>query len=643
MDTQNSDGKKNIQINIFESMQVDFNPEKPKRRRRVDDYDYNDPFLERFEGEFDAVELECKLENFFIYKGKIIEDPKRIARKYNNSLKKQKLFDKMQNNDQEIIEDPSKILQFEFEKKLIKSTNQNCKYRKDLKFDNALLWVMFVRNTSSEFERYLRYKVIYAFKQEGYVPTLDCSPISEDNSFDVEFKSLHSRIELCFKNFMECAACSKNFSADMKNFEKLKDELFVEEMIDFALMYVAFYVCKTERNVKHVKNLAIEYLSTMLPEKCTNKIKIKHYILKNISLRVESSGYDLEKVLAGEFMLKEDNSKTSMIMKNNDRGTETKNKNTPISSKSINNPKNLEVFVKSTNNSPTAKFSGKTKNNTEKAIKKIKKVASKIPQAFGILKSQRSNPSTEHNNLADSASNHEGASSTNTFEPSFNENSVSIGTDLNPSSNSINLLSGSGSSLFLDTSIKEKKNKQYFPPIFPVFSTSFLNTKHLKPGNSEKNKKTVVIESSLDNTASDAGNELKESLEYVNPTHSIEENIVYNVNNSDDRLEKVSEYINPTQLSNYKLSNYTVGDDLHKDRDNTSKVINQSFDMNSNTCISTNLPVFPGSEPVKSDDIHKNTFDAPENNALTLSANLNSTVIDDSNQDEDNHLTFNSS
>ncbi|ELA42507.1 uncharacterized protein VICG_00606 [Vittaforma corneae ATCC 50505] len=659
MDTQNSDERKNIQINIFESMQIDFKPEKLKKRRKVDDYDYNDPFLESFEGEFDVVELECKLENFFVYKGKITEDPKKIARKYNNSLKKQKLVDTIQNNEQEFNEDSSKMLQFEFEKRLIKSINQSCKYRKDPRFDNALIWMVFIRSTFSEFERYLKHKIIFAFKQEGYLSTLNCSSVLE-NDFETEFKSLHSKIESCFKNYMECASCDKNFSIDMKNFEKLKDELFVDEMIEFIILYIAFYVCKTEKSVKHVKNLAIEYLSTILPEKCTNKTKIKHYIFKNICLKVESSGYDLEKVLAGQFMLKECNSKSAISTKNDNQITKAKKIDTSIDSESMKSIQDLNAYIKPESNYPAVKSSRKVKSNAERVPQKTKKVMPKCSQAFDIPKSQMLNSSSRYKSyLTDSVDNSGSISSINIFEPSFNENSVSIGTDLNPSSNSINLLSGSGNSIFSNICTKEKKNKQYSPPTFPVFSTSFLNTNHFKLNNSGKNEKIVMIESSLENTIPSIGdihinNKLKGFLEYINPIHSIDENAIYNANdiNNVDSLKGSSEFINPVQLTNdkpidNKLLSYIATDGLSRKYEN-----NESLDSTLNGVgqfinlaaysDDKNLEILHNNECVNDHEVCKNTFDMPEKNLLTLSTNLNSTVIEDSSQDEDNHLTFNS-
>lgn len=68
---------KEYKINILESKEIDLGGAKHVKKVRGDDYDYEDGFLEPFEGDTDAVELECKLEDFFVYKGRMTEDAKK--------------------------------------------------------------------------------------------------------------------------------------------------------------------------------------------------------------------------------------------------------------------------------------------------------------------------------------------------------------------------------------------------------------------------------------------------------------------------------------------------------------------------------------------------------------------------------------
>ncbi|MCA9750462.1 MAG: hypothetical protein KC414_15230, partial [Romboutsia sp.] len=105
-----------FKINILDSKEINLCSEKPKKRRRADSYDYDDPFFESFEGELDPVEIECKLENFFIFKGKMDGNPKKISRKYRDIEKKKKLKERMVSIDNKIsFEVKREYLSFEKE------------------------------------------------------------------------------------------------------------------------------------------------------------------------------------------------------------------------------------------------------------------------------------------------------------------------------------------------------------------------------------------------------------------------------------------------------------------------------------------------------------------------------------------------
>lgn len=67
-----------IEFDVCESREVNVCPRDVRRKRRVDDYDYNDPFIEHFDGEDDAVEIEPHLQNFFIYEGQLHDKPSKV-------------------------------------------------------------------------------------------------------------------------------------------------------------------------------------------------------------------------------------------------------------------------------------------------------------------------------------------------------------------------------------------------------------------------------------------------------------------------------------------------------------------------------------------------------------------------------------
>ena len=294
---------KEIQINIFESMEIDLKPTKEKKRRRVDDYDYNDPFLESFEGEFDVVELECKLENFFVYKGKIDGEPKRIAKKYNNSIKKVGLLDSIANIEHKPVPQPLHVLHFEFEKKLAKVLNTSVKYKKESKFENILIWMVFVEEPASEFERYLKQRALHLYDPSRFEKV---SQLYDPSCF--ECCELKNEIENIFTNFLLIANNDNHFSSDKKTFNNFKEDAFIVEMLDFCIKYIKYYAAVTKESLQYIKNSALEYLNVMLPEQCTNKIRLKHYLSKVIHSRIINAGYDIDKVVIGEFVKADDGS-----------------------------------------------------------------------------------------------------------------------------------------------------------------------------------------------------------------------------------------------------------------------------------------------------------------------------------------------
>ncbi|EJW04956.1 hypothetical protein EDEG_00073 [Edhazardia aedis USNM 41457] len=81
----------NIPININECLELNFKKKiKKKRRKVVDDLDYEDDFIEKDDDELEPVEIEPFIENFFVYSG-AIDDYKRILKKYELELKKVKI------------------------------------------------------------------------------------------------------------------------------------------------------------------------------------------------------------------------------------------------------------------------------------------------------------------------------------------------------------------------------------------------------------------------------------------------------------------------------------------------------------------------------------------------------------------------
>ncbi|KAM0672016.1 hypothetical protein CWI42_041680 [Ordospora colligata] len=96
-----------IQIDVMKSVEIDLKKKtkESKRPKRIDEYDYNDPFIEPFEGETQAVMVECNLNDFFVYRGELPYSAKKVLSVWESrSLREQLKNDKKDKNDNVQIE-----------------------------------------------------------------------------------------------------------------------------------------------------------------------------------------------------------------------------------------------------------------------------------------------------------------------------------------------------------------------------------------------------------------------------------------------------------------------------------------------------------------------------------------------------------
>ncbi|KAL0263918.1 UNVERIFIED_CONTAM: hypothetical protein PYX00_011249 [Menopon gallinae] len=81
-------GLMEIEVDVFGSKEVDVHPQERRRRRRADDYDYTDPFIEQLEGEDDVVEMEPHIQNFFMHEGPLQDRPSKVLSAHRLAEKK---------------------------------------------------------------------------------------------------------------------------------------------------------------------------------------------------------------------------------------------------------------------------------------------------------------------------------------------------------------------------------------------------------------------------------------------------------------------------------------------------------------------------------------------------------------------------
>lgn len=305
-------------INVLGSVEFDLAPVVVKKKRQVDDYDYNDPFLEPFEGEFDAVDLECKLENFFVHKGRMEEDPKKIAKKFLRQNKKK--------DDTSGANSSSKKFLFTFEELLSSSFRGKSKYKKDIRFGNLINCMILINEPEDEFYKYLNDSLLYLFDKDKYEhlkpsdledECLDGSVSQKilitnrnsNNPIDLNnerLEKLVSKIEELFNYISTEANKKSSYSANLKTFERFYDDEYCQKMVDFILNYMKFYAYRTNIPYWHTINSSLEYLSLILLPECINKSTVKYHLSKYIQYAIMSTDYDVSAAFEGKYIKIED-------------------------------------------------------------------------------------------------------------------------------------------------------------------------------------------------------------------------------------------------------------------------------------------------------------------------------------------------
>lgn len=96
-----------IKIDLHNPQEINFGEkeEGKKKRQKVDEYDYEDDFIEPFEGELQPVMIECNIDDFFIYKGQLPYNSKRVLSVHKaREEKKKKLGENNVGEEKEIKE-----------------------------------------------------------------------------------------------------------------------------------------------------------------------------------------------------------------------------------------------------------------------------------------------------------------------------------------------------------------------------------------------------------------------------------------------------------------------------------------------------------------------------------------------------------
>jgi len=136
-----------IQIDVMKSIEIDLKrkTKESKRLKRIDEYDYNDPFIESFEGEAQAVMVECNLCDFFVYRGELPYSAKKVLSMWESRTLREQLKNNEQNKNDDSCTETTKKSDAKHSDEFINNTTE-----KDAKELNAANEKKYRRNIKTE-------------------------------------------------------------------------------------------------------------------------------------------------------------------------------------------------------------------------------------------------------------------------------------------------------------------------------------------------------------------------------------------------------------------------------------------------------------------------------------------------------------
>ncbi|KAF7684727.1 hypothetical protein TCON_0078 [Astathelohania contejeani] len=237
-----------IEFDLWDSKEINLCPDMPKQKRKtaVDDYDYDDEFIEKVEGELDPVYIDCNIDDFFIYSGRLTQDLKTIARK--EKQKRQRKKENDQTNENTV--NKGNLLEIEYQIKL--GIIINTEIDENNKFE------IFLQSLIADKTRKLMNDLNIRFKFNVDIEYL------KDKYHKLKNESEEKFLEL--KNIFKCANCSESE-------EENKKKLFMENILlimsildlEIKLYYLdCFIYSKSVRKEDGLKSIIYNKISSAM-------------------------------------------------------------------------------------------------------------------------------------------------------------------------------------------------------------------------------------------------------------------------------------------------------------------------------------------------------------------------------------------
>ncbi|KMV66326.1 hypothetical protein M970_041180 [Encephalitozoon cuniculi EcunIII-L] len=289
-----------IQVNLMEPKEIDLRKKtkQKKRRQRTDEYDYNDPFIEPFEGETEMVMIECNLEDFFVYKGELpysakkvlsvhkAKEKSRLAKSSNTDPCPQEAGGKKEGTGGSAVsETPTKRRRG----KIPKSDTKICDCLAGLIKSEVDRLELSIQSESTEVERYVHLMILETFQQERGIefwhiagPKATKRPSDEEMARCLREKE--SRMDVLFDAIAREIRNYDLYSDDLSLFKGFQKEDFLFNACEYFLLFIKIsFLSQKDMSFNRARKEAYGNILALFPDTCRNSTQAQYYLAKHIS------------------------------------------------------------------------------------------------------------------------------------------------------------------------------------------------------------------------------------------------------------------------------------------------------------------------------------------------------------------------
>lgn len=250
-----------IQVDLMQPQEVDLGEKRMQKKRvKVDEYDYNDPFIEPFEGEAQAVMIECSLDDFFVYAGELPHSARKALSIYKTKKAR---------------EEDTKAASAK-KQRLSKNDSRTCEY---------LASMIHSEQDAGRVETYLRQAMFSCFLEEqgtGETCTASRPSVAEIEEY---IRETEPRMNSAFASVSEDVLDSQKYANNFLLFKGFKDT-FLTSMCDYFLLFMKIHFLSTSNpSLNDARRAAHSNVLGLFSSTCRNARKIQHYLVKEIERR----------------------------------------------------------------------------------------------------------------------------------------------------------------------------------------------------------------------------------------------------------------------------------------------------------------------------------------------------------------------